>query len=66
MAQIPDPQKWSTSLLRFALSVLVTVIALNMALHLLLAIAPVLIVVGIAVLCGYIGWLIVRFRRSHW
>ena len=66
MTQIPDPQKWSTSLLRFALSVLVTVIALNMALHLLLAVAPVLIGVGIAVSCGYACWLIVRFRRSRW
>lgn len=66
MTQNPDPRRWSTALLRFAISVLVAAVALNLAVRLLLAIAPVLLGIVIAVLVSYVTWLIVRFRRSRW
>lgn len=66
MTQNPDPRRWSTALLKFAISVLVAVVSLNLAVRLLLAIAPVLLGIIIAVLVSYITWSIVRFRRSRW
>ncbi len=66
MTQHPDPRRWSVALRRFAISALVAAIALNLAVRLLLAIAPVLLGLVIAVLVSYVTWSVVRFRRSRW
>jgi NhaP-type Na+/H+ or K+/H+ antiporter len=48
------------------LTVLFVAVALDIAVHLIEAIAPVLIGLGIGAVIGYVGWLIRDNRRSRW
>lgn len=66
MNQIANTRRLSTSLFIFAVAVLVAATAINIAMHLLLAVAPCLLAIGLVVLVSYISWLIIRLRRSRW
>ena len=62
----PPPGNWQSSLKKFAATVLLVAIGLYIAAHLILAVAPVLIVIGLIGVGFYAGVLIARHRRSRW
>ena len=66
MAPNPDPRRLSSSLLAWAFTMLVAVIALRLAIDLIVSIAPELIGVGITVSVAYGAHAIYKFRRSRW
>jgi hypothetical protein len=62
----PSPSGYRGMVIRFAVTALSVALALYVAVHLLLAIAPELVGLGIVSLLTYIGWRVYRFRRSRW
>jgi hypothetical protein len=48
------------------MSVLSIALMLYIAARLVIAVLPVLIVAGTAVLVGFVGWSVYQFRRSRW
>jgi hypothetical protein len=62
----PPPSSWLDRLLGLALTVLAIAVALYIAAKLILAIWPVLIVAGVIVLIGLVGWSVYQLRKSRW
>lgn len=60
------PSGWRDSALRMAWTVLAIAVMLYLAARLILAVLPVLIVGGVVVLVGFVGWSVHQFRRSRW
>ena len=60
------PSPWSSSLRKGAVSILVAVVAVDIAAHLFVAALPVLIPVGIALSAIYAVWHLHRRNRSGW
>jgi hypothetical protein len=60
------PSGWRDSALRTAWTVLAIALMLYVTARLILAVLPVLIVVGVVVLIGFAGWSLYEFRRSRW
>jgi hypothetical protein len=52
--------------MNLAVSALAIALMLYVAAHLIIAVLPVLIVVGVIVLFGFAGWSIYQFRKSRW
>ena len=61
-----DSPNWQTSAKRFATTALVVAIALYVAVHLIEAVAPVLLVVAAVGSVIYSAVLVARYRRSRW
>jgi hypothetical protein len=62
----PTPSGYRSMVVRFAITALLVAVALNVAIHLILAVASVLIGLGIFGLLAYVSWRVYRFRRSRW
>lgn len=62
----PPPSNWQTSLKAMAFTLLVVAGALYLTAHLLLAVAPILIIVGLIVGSVAAAVAFVRYRRSRW
>jgi xanthine/uracil permease len=60
------PSRWRDSAVNLAVSVLAIAVMLYIAAQLILAVLPVLIVVGGIALVGFCGWSIYQFRKSCW
>jgi xanthine/uracil permease len=60
------PSRWLDGLLRVAMTVLAIALVLYVAARLIIAVAPVLIGMGVVALLGFAGWSIYRFRQSRW
>jgi hypothetical protein len=60
------PSRWRDSAMNLAVSALAIALMLYVAAHLIIAVLPVLIVVGVIVLFGFAGWSIYQFRKSRW
>jgi hypothetical protein len=60
------PSRWRDEALSLACTVAAISVLLYIAAHLILAVLPVLLVVGGLVLLGFAGWSIYQFRRSRW
>ncbi len=60
------PNNWQTSLKGLAATLLLVAIALSIAVHLLEAVAPVLITIGIVAAIAYAVFVVGRHRRSRW
>jgi type IV secretory pathway TrbL component len=60
------PTRWRDSALHMAWTVFVIAVLLYVAARLILAVLPVLLIVGGLVLVGFVGWSIYDFRRSRW
>jgi hypothetical protein len=52
--------------MNLAVTVLAIAVMLDIAARLILAVLPVLIVVGGIVLVGFAGWSVYQFRKSRW
>jgi len=52
--------------MNLAVTVLAVAVMLYIAARLIVAVLPVLIGVGLAVLLGFVGWFIYQFCRSRW
>jgi hypothetical protein len=66
MTSSSDPRRWGSTLLAAALTVLAAAVALSMAVHLVVAIAPVLIGLGITAAVVYLVHRMNELRRSRW
>jgi hypothetical protein len=60
------PSRWRDSALNLAVTIAAIAVLLYVAAHLILAVLPVLIVGGVVVLVGFVGWSIYQFRKSRW
>jgi hypothetical protein len=60
------PANWFDGLLRAALKLLAVAMALYVAASLVLAVLPVLVGAGVAVVVGFVGWVIYQNVRSKW
>lgn len=60
------PSRWRDSAVNLATSALIVAVMLYVAARLILAVLPVLLIVGGIVLVGFAGWSIFEFRRSRW
>jgi hypothetical protein len=60
------PSRWRDSALNLAVSILAVALMLYLAAQLIVAVWPVLLVVGVVVLVGFVGWSVYQFRRSRW
>jgi hypothetical protein len=60
------PSRWRDSAMNLALTALAIAVMLDIAARLILAVLPVLIVVGGIVLVGFAGWSVYQFRKSRW
>lgn len=60
------PSRWRDSALNLAVTALAIALMLYVAARLIIAVLPVLIVVGVIVLLGFAGWSVYQFRRSRW
>jgi hypothetical protein len=60
------PSRWRDSAMNLAVTALAIALMLYVAARLIIAVLPVLIVVGIVVLLGFSGWSIYQFRKSRW
>jgi hypothetical protein len=60
------PSRWRDSAMNLAVTALTIALMLYVAARLIIAILPVLIVVGVIVLLGFAGWAIYQFRKSRW
>jgi hypothetical protein len=60
------PYRWRDAAFRLTMSVLSIALMLYIAARLVIAVLPVLIVAGTAVLVGFVGWSVYQFRRSRW
>jgi len=62
----PTPSNWQSSAKGVAATALVVAIALYIAVHLIEAVAPVLIGIGVVLAIAYAAVIVGRRRRSHW
>jgi xanthine/uracil permease len=60
------PSRWRDSAMNLAVSVLAIALMLYVAARLIMAVLPVLIVVGVVVLLGLAAWSLYQFRKSRW
>lgn len=60
------PSRWRDSAMNLAVSALAIALMLYVAARLIIAVLPVLIVVGGIALIGFSGWSIYQFRESRW
>jgi hypothetical protein len=60
------PSRWRDSAMNLAVSALVIALMLYVAARLIIAVLPVLIVVGVIVLLGFAGGSFYQFRKSRW
>jgi xanthine/uracil permease len=60
------PSRWRDSATNLAFTVLAIALMLYVAARLIVAVLPVLIVIGIVALLGFAGWSFYRFRKSRW
>jgi len=60
------PSRWRDSAVNLAWTVLAVAVMLYVAARLILAVLPVLIVVGGIVVVGFAGWSFYRWRQSRW
>jgi hypothetical protein len=63
---VPTPSNWLSGLTRLATTALVVAVALYVAVHLIEAVAPVLLVVAAVGSVIYSAVLVARYRRSRW
>jgi hypothetical protein len=54
------------SAINLAITIFAVALALNLAARLIIAVLPVLIVMGVIVLLGFSGWSIYQYRKSRW
>lgn len=66
MAPATNPGGWSSSVLTWALRLLVAAVALRLALSLLESVVPALIVIASFAALLYVIFLIIKVRRSGW
>ncbi len=60
------PSRWREGALNLAVTLLAIALMLYVAAHLIIAVLPVLIIVGAIALIGFGGWSIYQFRKSRW
>jgi NADH:ubiquinone oxidoreductase subunit 6 (subunit J) len=60
------PSRWRDSVMNLAVSFLAIALMLYVAARLIIAVLPVLIVVGVIVLLAFAGWSICQLRKSRW
>jgi type IV secretory pathway TrbL component len=60
------PSRWREGAMNLAVTVLAVALMLYVAAKLILAVLPVLLVVGGIVLVGVAGWSAYQFRKSRW
>lgn len=60
------PSRWRDSAMNLAWTVLAVAVMLYVAARLILAVLPVLMVVGCIVLVVFAGWSFYRWRQSRW
>jgi xanthine/uracil permease len=60
------PSHWPDRAMHLAFTVLAIAVMLYIAARLIVAVLPVLIVVGVVALLGFAAWSFYRFRRSRW
>ena len=60
------PSRWRDSAMNLAVTVLAIAVMLYIAARLILAVLPVLLIVGGLGLVGFVGWSVYQFRRSRW
>jgi hypothetical protein len=60
------PSRWRDGALNLAMTIAAIAVLLYVAAHLIVAVLPVLIVGGVVVLVGFVGWSIYQFRKSRW
>lgn len=60
------PSHWLDGLLKAALTLLAIALLLSLAAHLIEAVLPVLIGIGIVALLGFGAWTIYHIHKSRW
>lgn len=60
------PCRWRDGALNLAMTIAAIAVLLYVAAHLIVAVLPVLIVGGVVVLGGFVGWSVYQFRKSRW
>lgn len=60
------PSRWRDSVMHMAWTIFAIAILLYVSARLILAVLPVLLIVGGLVLVGFVGWSVYQFRRSRW
>jgi type IV secretory pathway TrbL component len=60
------PSRWRDSAMNMAWTVFAITLMLYIAARLIVAVLPVLIVVGGVGLVGFVGWSVYQFRKSRW
>ncbi|HEV7942425.1 MAG TPA: hypothetical protein VGP17_06440 [Solirubrobacteraceae bacterium] len=60
------PTRWRDSAMNVAWTVFAIAVLLYVSARLILAVLPVLLIVGGVVLLGFVGWSFYQFRRSRW
>jgi len=60
------PSHWPDKVMSLAVTVFVIALLLYIAAKLIVAVLPVLIVVGVVGLVCFAGWSFYRFRKSRW
>jgi hypothetical protein len=62
----PDPSNWQATARKFAMTALVVAIALYLAVHLIEAVATVLVILSAIGALAYVVVQVARYRRSRW
>jgi xanthine/uracil permease len=60
------PSRWRDSAMNLAMTVLIIALMLYVVARLIVAVLPVLIAVGVAIVLGFGGWSLYQFYRSRW
>jgi xanthine/uracil permease len=60
------PSHWPDKAMHLALTVLAIAVILYIAAQLIMAVWPVLAIVGGVILVIFLGWSIYQFRKSRW
>jgi xanthine/uracil permease len=60
------PSRWRDSAMNLAMTVLMIAVMLYVAARLIVAVLPVLIAVGVAIVLGFGGWSLYQFHKSRW
>jgi type IV secretory pathway TrbL component len=60
------PTRWRDSAMNMAWTVFAIAVLLYVAARLILAVLPVLLIVGGVVFVGFVGWSIYQFGKSRW
>jgi hypothetical protein len=60
------PTRWRDSAMSIAWTVFAVALLLYVSVRLIVAVLPVLLIIGGVVLAGCAGWSIYQFRRSRW